>query len=148
MPSTTLRREINREMETLKTDALPGGRRATYWLVVERGLDLPEALIVGDHLDEEALAVFSFEEEALLFLSVHSLTGGWIVKEVAVAELASILLDPRPTRIALDLLPAVLGGQIVGLLSMPKERFLRDLVRKRAFSATRLRPSPIRGCGE
>jgi hypothetical protein len=75
MPSTTLRREINREMETLKTEALPGGRRATYWLVVERGLDLPEALIVGDHPDEEALAVFSFEEEALLFLSVHSLTG-------------------------------------------------------------------------
>jgi hypothetical protein len=117
-------------METLKTEALPGGRRATYWLVVERGPGRPPALTVGTFPDEEALAVFSFREEALLFLSVQGLAGGWTVTEVGADELISVLLDSCPARVALDPLPGPLGGNMVGLLSMERERFLGGLLRK------------------
>ena len=133
-------------METLKTEASHGGRRATYWLVVERGRDRPAVLTVGTSPEEEALAVFSFREEALLFLSGQGLAEGWPVTEVGADELISVLLDSCPARIALDPLPGVLGGKMVGLLSMEQERFLGDLLRKRWLVAARLRS--VRGCGE
>jgi hypothetical protein len=76
MPSSTLRQEMSKGMETLRTEALPGGRRATYWLLIERGQDRPAAFTVGTFPDEEALAVFSFREEALLFLCVQGRAGG------------------------------------------------------------------------
>jgi hypothetical protein len=146
MPSTTPRREMSGGMETLKSEAFHGGRRATYWLIVERGRVCPAALTVGTSSDEEALAIFSFREEALLFLSVQGLAEGWTVTEAKADELISVLLDSCPARVALDPLPGVLGGKMVGLLSEERERFLGDLLRKRWPAAARLRP--VRGCGE
>jgi hypothetical protein len=133
-------------METLKTETWSGRRRTTYWLIVERGPDLPVALTVGTVPDEEALAVFSFEEEALLFLSVQGLTEDWAVTEVAADELVSVLVDSCPNRVALDPLPGPLGGKMVGLLSMERERFLDSLVRRRA--SVTASPYPIDCCDE
>jgi hypothetical protein len=132
-------------METLKTEASPGGRRAPYWLVVEWGPTRPEAFTVGDLPGEEALAVFSFEEEALLFLSVQGLTEGWAVREAAADELVSFLLDSRPARVALDPLPGPLGRKMVSLLSMERERFLSNLLRKRW--PVGVLPRHVEGCG-
>jgi len=98
-------------METLKTEVFPGGRRATYWLIVERGRDRPAALTVGTSPELEALAVSSFREEALLFLSVQGFAEGWTVTEVATEELISVLLDSRPARVALDPLPGGSGRE-------------------------------------
>jgi hypothetical protein len=131
MPSSTLRQEMSKGMETLRTEALPGGRRATYWLLIERGQDRPAAFTVGTFPDEEALAVFSFREEALLVLCVQGLAGGWTATEVGADELVSVLLDSCPARVALDPLPGPLGEKMVGLLSIERERFLGDLLRKR-----------------
>ena len=130
MPPTTLRRETNEGMETLETEARPGRRPTTYWLIVERGPDCPVALTVGAFSDGEALAVFSFEEEALLFLSVQGLAEDWAVTEVAADELASVLSSPYPGWVTLDPLPGPLGGKLVGLLSIERERFLAGLERR------------------
>jgi hypothetical protein len=130
-------------MQSLETGVAPSGRRTTYWLILDRNLDRPEPLTVGTFPDE-ALAVFSFEEEALLFLAVRGLTEGWAAKEIYAIDLVSILLETPADRVALDPLPDPLGGKLVGLLSVSKERFLRDLVRKQRPVATR----PVGGCGE
>ena len=130
-------------MQTLETGVSPTWRRSTYWLILDRNLDRYEPLTVGTFPDE-ALAVFSFEEEALLFLAVRGLTDGWAAKEIYAIDLVSILLETPANRVALDPLPGPLGGKLVGLLSVSKERFLRDLVRKQRPVAAR----PVGGCGE
>lgn len=144
MSSTTLRKETNAGMQTLETGAFPGGRQTAYWLIFERSADRPEPLTVGTFPDE-ALAVFSFEDEALLFLAVQGLTEVWTAKEISVIDLVFILLETPPNRVALDPLPGHLGGKMVGLLSVSKERFLRDLVRKRAPVAAGPSPAGRRG---
>jgi len=126
-------------METLKTEAGRERRRTTYWLIVERGPDRPVALTVGAFPDEEALAVFSFEEEALLFLSVEGLAEDWAVTEVLADELASVLSGSYPGWVTLDPLPGPLGGKMARLLSMERERFLAGLERRTAGDP--LRPS-------
>ena len=130
MPPTTLRQETSEGMETLITEARPGRRPTTYWLIVERGPGRPVALTVGAFPDEEALAVFSFEEEALLFLSVQGLAEECAVTEVAADELAAVLLSSYPRWVTLDPLPGPLGGKLVGLLSVERERFLAGLERR------------------
>ena len=144
MPSTTLRREKNEGMETLKTEARRERRRTTYWLIVERGPVRPVALTVGAFPDEEALAVFSFEEEALLFLSVQGLAEDWAVTEVLADELASVLSGSYPGWVTLDPLPGPFGGKLAGLLSMDRERFLAGLERRTAGDPLRpfVRPRP------
>ena len=124
-------------METLKTDVFPRGRLATYWLIFKQGSDRPKALTVDILPGGEALAVFSFEEEALLFLVVQGLTGAWTARVIAATELVSALLDSRPNHVALDPLPGSLGDKMPSLMTMPKERFLRDLVRKLAPATAR-----------
>jgi hypothetical protein len=52
------------------------------------------------------------------------------VRKVAASELVSVLHDSCPTLIALDPLPGVLGGKMVDLLSVSRERFLLDLRRR------------------
>jgi len=132
-------------METLRTETLPGGRRATYWLVVEKAPGRPSALTVGASPDEEALAVFSFREEALPFLCMQGLAEGWTVTEVGAEELISVLFDSRPARVALDPLPGPLGGKMVSLLSMERERFVTALLR-RWWPAAVLPPHVGGGC--
>jgi hypothetical protein len=133
-------------METLKTAAWPGRHRAMYWLIVERGPDRCRTLTLGTNPDEEALAVFSFEEEALLFLWVEGLAEGWEVTEVAADELAPALSNSCPNRVALDPLPGPLGGKMVGLLSMEREHFLTSLGRRRVSAMAS--PRPVERCDE
>jgi hypothetical protein len=130
MPSTNLPKGTNPGMQTLETEAFPDGRRTTYWLIFSRSPDRPEPLTVGT-FPHEALAVFTFEEEARFFLTVQGLTELWTAKEISVIDLVSILLDTLPNHVALDPLPGPFGDKMVGMLSVSRERFLRDLVRKR-----------------
>ena len=55
---------------------------------------------------EKALPVFSFEEEARMFLELGALDG-WRVREPAVGKLTSVLFGPCAgvRRVALDPLP-------------------------------------------
>lgn len=54
-------------------------RSATYWLIVKRGAGQAkeERLTVDSDNGGKALAVFSFEAEADMFLSLSSLGAGW-----------------------------------------------------------------------
>lgn len=114
-------------------------RERPYWLIVshERGFLEVLALELAD--GERAVPVFSFGEEAELFLALGGLgaaegdeTGDrWLVRETAPGELASLLLGPLSGagRVALDPLPGRLGGKaFLGLVSADREDFLASFL--------------------
>jgi hypothetical protein len=88
-------------------------RFETSWLIVRDDLGagggLPEVLTLGSEVDERILPVFSFEEEALLFLRFCGFGGGWHASKSGFADLASVLSDACPDvrRVALDPIPEI-----------------------------------------
>lgn len=90
-------------------------------------LDLP-----GDE-GEEALAVFSFEEEALLYLRIRASGSCWCVEKVEAEELVSMLLCEACSGVgwvALDPMAEVCAREAVGLMGMSREEFLDRLLLK------------------
>jgi hypothetical protein len=111
-----------------------GARRRgrPWWLIVSHGGGFLEVLADG----ERAVPVFSFEEEAELFLSFGAAEGAkpgdrWLVRQTAPGELASLLLGPLSDvgRVALDPLPRRSGGgAFLGLVSTDREGFVARLL--------------------
>ena len=94
-----------------------------------------EVLTVPSAVQEVLLPVFSFEEEAELFVWLAEPGGGWRVGESRCGELASALCGPckRVRGVALDPLPRrTLGDGTAVLFGVERERFLgRNLTRER-----------------
>ncbi len=100
---------------------------AGWWLITRDAAGRIEVLTVGGG---EALAVFSFEEEAEIFLRFGELDGGgWRTRESGVGELVSVLSGPRKYvgRVALDPMPVMLAAT-VELASLSRERFLERVL--------------------
>jgi hypothetical protein len=74
---------------------------------------------------EEALQVFSFEEEARMFLELGAMGGDWRVRVTSPGELISVLfcLCASVKRVALDSLPHPDGAALNHLMSMEREAF-------------------------
>jgi hypothetical protein len=106
-------------------------RRATsWWLIVSHESNVMEVMALRLADGAEVLPVFSFEEEAKLFLRLGVPDGRWLVRETAAGELASLLLGPLSgvDRVALDPLPGKLGGLLVALLSIRRREFVARLL--------------------
>ena len=74
-----------------------------------------------------ALPVFSFAEEARLFIRLGPLVGaGWRAAKIGPQQLASLLLGPLRgiERVALDPLPGVGPDPVNRLLCLSRESFL------------------------
>jgi hypothetical protein len=115
----------------LKNEAAPKTRRLAYWLIVKNENERIEILIDGlAGSGEEALPVFSHEEEAEVFLS-HSEAkdDGWRARESTAGELISVLFGSCASvkEVALDPLPEMVAQRTLGLVSLSRERFM-DLV--------------------
>jgi hypothetical protein len=97
--------------------------------------------------EEVVLPVFSFEEEAELFLRLGAPGGGWLARETGAGELASLLLGPLSgvERVALDPLPGGLTETVIGLVSTDRVTFIERLLMSKgeppATTARRSRPS-------
>jgi hypothetical protein len=118
-----------------------GGRSATYWLITKNGEGLPGTLTVGLGGGRKALPIFSFPDEADLFLTLGGFAqDGWRADENTCGELFSALADGATGEIefvALDPLPEMLSGTFgaaIYLVSMSRRRFMRRLARERDFS--------------
>jgi hypothetical protein len=77
------------------------------------------------------LAVFSFEEEAEMFLHLGGYDGGrWRVRESGAGELVSVLCGPciDVWGVALDPLPEMLKDGTLSLVGVGRRRFLRQLL--------------------
>ncbi len=105
--------------------------RPPFWLIVRDGGTRSEVLaaeLVGGH---RALPVFSFREEAELFLRLGVVWQGWRVKETGAGELFSVLLGPcaNVERVALDPLLGIGVESVNRLVSMSRGRFLAFLLK-------------------
>jgi hypothetical protein len=103
--------------------------RRPFWLVVRQrtaGLDVFTIGSVG-----EVLPVFSYEEEAEMFLRLGlPKEEGWRVRESTCGELASLLYGPcrDVEQVSLDPLPDMVCARMVGLVSVSWEDFVEALL--------------------
>jgi hypothetical protein len=81
---------------------------------------------------EETLPVFSFEEEAKLFLRFGTPGTGWRIRETTAGELISVLYGPcaNVEKVALDPPPEVAGKALICLVSLSRKDFVRVLINK------------------
>jgi hypothetical protein len=106
---------------------------STYWLIARNDNGHLEILTTGLASGEEAMPVFSHEEEAEMFLRLRRVGfEGWQARESTAGELISVLYGPCAgvKRVTLDPLPEMFAQRTVGLVSLSRERFV-DLVLSR-----------------
>jgi hypothetical protein len=109
----------------------------TFWLIskIEAGrMDVLTADLVGQR---PALPVFSFADEAAMYLDLGPEQGRWRVRETAIGELVSVLLGPCAGvgRVLLDPVPDLDGRVLSELIGVEKGDFVEHLlgsVRRRA----------------
>lgn len=98
--------------------------RRPYWILSKHGRKHIEALTV-EFDGVEALPIFSFEEEAELFLSLGISGGEWSVRRSGAGEILSLLSGPLSGiyGVALDPVPECCGRSLMKLLTIGKEDF-------------------------
>lgn len=106
---------------------------SAWWLVARHSDSQSEVLIVT-HGGSEMLPVFSFREEAEMYLRIEALGGDWQVREMSAGDLVSLLHEKCATvrRVALDLLPGTWADEVAELVGLDCERFVSRVVRGRA----------------
>jgi hypothetical protein len=106
-------------------------RRNPYWLIAKRRRGRLEVLTTGLPDGRRMLPVFSFEEEAALFLH-QGTQGSWQLRQTQAGELLSLLcsLCSKVELVAFDPIPGVETALINGLVSLERERFVDILLRK------------------
>lgn len=91
------------------------------WVIAEQRCNGLEVFTLGTNV----LPVFSFEEEAQMFLGLGHATDGWQVRETTYGELVSVLYGPcrEVTHVSLDPVPG-----LVELVSLSRSAFIRILL--------------------
>ena len=103
-----------------------------YWLIVKKRVGAPEFLSVG-LAERKCLPVFSFSEEAEMFLKLSGLDEVWEASKIGSGELLSMLFGDLSgvERVALDPLsefPDDEEGMVTDLVSMNRKRFMDKLL--------------------
>jgi hypothetical protein len=93
----------------------------SFWLIVKQRCSGLEVSTIGSNV----LPVFSFREEAEMFLRLGEFSDRWSVRESTCGELVSLLYGPcrRVRHVALDPLP-----ELFELVSMSREAFVEALL--------------------
>lgn len=101
-------------------------RARRFWLISRRRGRRAELLTVAGG---EALPVFSFEEEAEMFLRLGTFGAGWEVRRATPGELVSALRGQYAgvREVALDPPPEACGGAWLAFVSLGRRDFLRTL---------------------
>jgi hypothetical protein len=115
------------------TPRRPQGPMGSYWLIAKNQNNRMEVFTLCSDDQREILPVFSFEEEAEMFLRFRGAEKGWRVRESSGGELISVLYGPCAgvTEVALDPSPEMVVERTAGLVSLHRDCFV-DLVVVRA----------------
>lgn len=114
-----------------------GGPSSAYWLIAKND-DGPVEVLTIDLEGQEALPIFSFREEAEMFVWLEA-GGTWSARETSVRELASLLFGlylPYVKKVALDPLPEICDEGMVPLVSVSRNDFARTLLDDRELRGT------------
>jgi hypothetical protein len=116
-----------------------------YWVIAKDakdGVGQLELLTVDLDGTGEALPVFSFEEEAEMFLWLQMTEDGHEVRETTPGQLVSILYGPCADvgRVMLDPLPEIGARMQISLLGMDRNDFVESVMGARSLD-TPYKPS-------
>ena len=102
---------------------IPAG--AAYWLICD-GTEPARAFVLDLAGLGRSLPVFSFREEAELFLALGGLGGGWDVRVGGTGDFIPLLFGTGSdlNNVVLDPLPVMLRDSVAGLVSVSPARFL------------------------
>jgi hypothetical protein len=106
--------------------------RQRYWVIAKDGFCQLEVLTVDLDGTGQALPVFSFEEEAEMFLWLQTTEDGQEVRETTPEQLVSILYGPCAEdvgRVMLDPLPEIGARMQNSLLGMDRNDFVESVLR-------------------
>ncbi len=120
-----------------------------YWIIAKGAKDAkdgfgqPDLLTVDLDGAGEALPVFSFEEEAEMFLWLQTTEDGWEVRETTPGQLVSILYGPCADvgRVMLDPLPEIGARMQISLLGMDRNDFVESVMGARSLDMPPYKPS-------
>jgi hypothetical protein len=109
-----------------------------YWVIAKDAKDRfgqLDLLTVDLEGTGEALPVFSFEEEAEMFLWLQTTEDGREVKEITPGQLVSILYGPCADvgRVMLDPLPEIGASMQIRLLGMDRRDFVESVIGARSL---------------
>ena len=112
-----------------------------YWVIAKDAKDAkdgfgqPDLLTVDLDGTGEALPVFSFEEEAEMFLWLQTTEDGREVRETTPGQLVSILYGPcaHVGRVMLDPLPEIGASMQNSLLGMDRNDFVESVMGVRSL---------------
>ena len=106
----------------------------SYWIIADSDHSQLRALTLDlSCCGEQALATFSFQEEAELFILLgHINNKSWQVRESSVGEIISLLMGPHVDvgHVALDPAPEMLAQKTGGLVSLNRERFVQLILNR------------------
>lgn len=107
--------------------------RRPLWLIAKHENGRTEVFTIHPGSDGKTLPIFSHEEEAEMFLWLGSPGAGWRARETTAGELVSLLCGPCADvgKVALDPLPLFGDEAMAGLVSLPREDFMRNLIDER-----------------
>jgi hypothetical protein len=112
------------------------GPSSRYWLIAKDEYGWMEVLTI-DLDGQEAMPVFSFREEAEMYIRFEA-WDGWSVREIAAGELTSLFFGPYSCveKVALDPLPEICDEGMTRLVSVSRKDFARMLSRDRGIRIT------------
>jgi hypothetical protein len=113
-----------------QTKSPSGPTPTTRWMVARAEEGRLEPLCVRAGISK-VLPVFSFEEEAEMFLHLGGYgDSGWRARESCAGELVSVLCGPCADveGVALDPLPEMLEDGTIGLVEVGRRRFVGQLL--------------------
>jgi hypothetical protein len=98
-----------------------------FWVVLEGGT-WTSPLTVSSLEGREAIALFSGEEEAMMFCHFSRRGAKGSVRVTSAGGVLSLLYGPWSVarHVALDPFPKVLRGGLLGLLTLDRERFAKS----------------------
>jgi hypothetical protein len=107
----------------------------SYWVIAKDGFGQLDLLTVDLDGAGEALPVFSFEEEAEMFLWLQTTEDGREVRETTPGQLVSILYGPcaHVGRVILDPLPEIGVRMQISLLGMDRNDFVESVMGARSL---------------
>ncbi len=106
-----------------------------FWLIAKVEAGRVGLLTTNLAEEEKALPVFSFQDEARMFLEL-GVSGCWRVRETTTDELTSVLfsLCPGVDRVVLDPLPVPFAQALMDLVSIGREAFMESYLKNEETS--------------
>ncbi len=120
--------------------ARPPNLAASYWLIEKHEAGRTETPTVHLESGGEALPVFSWAEEAEMFLSLGGFEeGGWAIRESTAGGLVSMLEEDVYAKVefvALDPMPEMVTpmfGAMISLVTLDRQSFIDRNIGKEEF---------------